>query len=545
MSSHPSMFESGQAARSYHDRSKWRFVVGPDGSEQIMAGTPPDLHPALGVQDPDDDPGLFEVYVGVDAIETGDRPIESELDALVALTASGDRPSAPVTPDLATLGRLLRRSNGILKTWTSPWGKEIQYRAAGQTGARFHLELYLVTGDVPGLPAGVYHYGAHDNRLYRLRSGDYRGWLTDAAGGEPAVAAAPAMLIVTSQVWRNAWRYLDHSFRHIFWDMGTMLTNTLALAASAAVPAEVVFGYADEMIERLLGVDGRTELVAGLVALGRGAAAASSPVSIEPVDVSSEPPTADWPVFPVIDAAYRGTGLPSPEAVRDWRSSVVARLPLAATQPPGTPARALDPMGESGRTIEDVIERRRSNRHYQASVPVSFADLSTVLAAAAAPPRLDVPFPASDVYLIVNNVEGLVPGSYLYDRAAHAVHLLRAGDLRADAERLAMGQHYAAEAHVVAFGMADLDAIGRVYGDRGYRLALFEAALFGGRMQLAAHALGLGAVGSGSPDDEVTTFFSPHAAGKDYLFVAVFGVKRRPTAEELAAATRFLNRDRS
>jgi hypothetical protein len=34
-------------------------------------------------------------------------------------------------------------------------------------------------------------------------------------------------------------------------------------------------------------------------------------------------------------------------------------------------------------------------------------------------------------------------------------------------------------------------------------------------------------VGSTSFDDEVVDFFSPHAAGKDYMFVTVFGKRRR------------------
>ena len=44
---------------------------------------------------------------------------------------------------------------------------------------------------------------------------------------------------------------------------------------------------------------------------------------------------------------------------------------------------------------------------------------------------------------------------------------------------------------------------------------------------MSTHAVGLGAVGSTAFDDEVVEFFYPHAAGKDYMFVTVFG-KRRP-----------------
>jgi SagB-type dehydrogenase family enzyme len=205
----------------------------------------------------------------------------------------------------------------------------------------------------------------------------------------------------------------------------------------------------------------------------------------------------------------------------------------------------LRPTSTSERTIEDVIERRRSNRHYDVESPVSFEDFSTVLVHAAAVPPLDVPFVPSDVYLIVNNVAELEPGAYFYDRRSNALHLLQEGDFRAAAKHLTVGQQYAADANVVAFGLGDLDAIYAVYGDRGYRLALFEAAVFGGRMQLAAHALGLGAVGSVSQDDEIAPFFGPHAEGKEFLFVAVFGVKRKPAEIEQAEATKFLNADRT
>jgi hypothetical protein len=46
-------------------------------------------------------------------------------------------------------------------------------------------------------------------------------------------------------------------------------------------------------------------------------------------------------------------------------------------------------------------------------------------------------------------------------------------------------------------------------------------------LHLGAHAFGLGAVGSTSVDDEVTAFFSPHAAGKSFMFIVTFGKRRR------------------
>jgi hypothetical protein len=108
------------------------------------------------------------------------------------------------------------------------------------------------------------------------------------------------------------------------------------------------------------------------------------------------------------------------------------------------------------------------------------------------------------------------------------LELLRQSDMRGAATHLAVEQSYAGEAHVNIYYLADLEPILARYGNRGYRLAQLEAALYAGRLNLAAHALGLGGVGSTSYDDEVVRFFSPHAAGKAYLFVTVLGNRRRP-----------------
>src|SRR5262249_13071985 len=108
--------------------------------------------------------------------------------------------------------------------------------------------------------------------------------------------------------------------------------------------------------------------------------------------------------------------------------------------------------------------------------------------------------------------------------------MLREGDFRAQAQRLSVGQEAPREAHVNCYYLADLDAILARYGNRGYRLAQLGCSLSAGKLHLGAHAVGLGAVGSTALDDEVIAFFSPHAAGKSYLFVTVFGLPRAPRA---------------
>ena len=182
------------------------------------------------------------------------------------------------------------------------------------------------------------------------------------------------------------------------------------------------------------------------------------------------------------------------------------------------------------RPVEQIVLRRRSTRNYDTGVEIAFDAFSTLLERSTRGVVSDVLTPGApltELYLIVNAVQGLAPGVYRHHPARNAVELLRAGDFREDAARIAARQQYAGDAHVNLYYLAHLPSILERYGDRGYRLAQLEGALHAGKLHLGTHALGLGAVAATAFDDEVTDFFSPHADGQDYMFVTVFGRRRR------------------
>jgi SagB-type dehydrogenase family enzyme len=534
-----------QMAWRFHNATKYTYVGG-DGDDRILMGEPPNLGPAIGEQDPALEPLPYKIYTSLDPIPLPREPQATEMPALDAIAATGDVPGEQAVPDLAALARLCLWSNGLLKRWSSPWGREIEFRSAGCTGARYHLELYFVCGDLPGLDAGVYQYAAHDHSLRRLRAGDHRALVVEATGNESSVAQAPIVAICTSTFWRNAWRYQERAYRHVYWDTGTLFANLLAVAAGERLPARVVLGYADRPINALLDVDGEREAAVALLALGRVGERAPAAPAIGPLDLPTKPISPREIDFPLIREMHHASSLDSGAAASAWRAA-----PLRRTPPPlsgsTTSLQLIAPAEIPAESIVDVIQRRRSNRHYAAEMPLPYALFSTVLDRATRGTAIDALDPAApalyDPYLIVNNVEGLTAGTYVLHPDRGEVELLAEGERRAGAARIACGQDYAADAHVNIYAMTDLGPVLERYGNRGYRLAQLEAALFAGRMQLAAHALRLGAVGSTSADDEVTDFFSPHAAGKSFMFVAVFGQRRRPSTTETDASTAFLRRD--
>ena len=120
----------------------------------------------------------FKIYKDVDSVRlpTDGSPIAASVAETV-----GAEPLAHDTasmPDLGTLARVLYLSGGITKR--KPYaGGELYFRAAACTGALYHIDLYLVCGDLPGLGAGVYHFGPNDFGLVAPE-----GWrLPGCAGG--------------------------------------------------------------------------------------------------------------------------------------------------------------------------------------------------------------------------------------------------------------------------------------------------------------------------------------------------------------------------
>jgi len=408
-------------------------------------------------------------------------------------------------PPPEDVARLCLYSNGVLRWRRYPTGEPYGFRAAACTGALYHSELYLAFADRKDLPAGLYHYGAHDHTLRLLRQGDVRGALVEASGGFAPVAAAPLVVVLTSTFWRNSWKYRARAYRHAFWDGGVILANLLALTSADGQAASVVMGFADGAVNRLVGADDVRETAVALVAVGDGAASAQTPGPLPDLQLPTEPLSPREVRYPEIEEAHRASSFASGDEAATWRAHAHAAVGAA-------------PAPLSSEPIVEVIRRRRSARHF-ADRSIRRSQLATALAAAMAPIPGDS-FGADSVapFAIVNSVEGLEPGAYRPD-----LTLIRAGDFRRTAGELALAQPLGAEAAAGVYWLSDLDAVLERFGERGYRVAQLAGGIAGGRLELAATAAGLGATGLTFFDDEVTRFFEPAAAGRQVMYLAALG----------------------
>ena len=492
------------------------------------------------VLDWDNKPLLFKIYPTLEVLRLPKDLPQSEVPALSALSTLSKNAATAGTPDREMLARLLFFSAGVTKSKKYPGG-ETFFRAAACTGALYEIELYFACCDLPGLAAGVYHFGVAEFGLRQLRKGDFRRVLVEATGGHPAIARAPVTVICTGTYWRNAWKYRSRTYRHFGWDNGTIIANMLAMSYTLGQPAEVVGGFVDSLVNRLLDLDVQREVAFSLIAIGGISDIPEKAPPIEPLELPTVAYSKEEVDFPAMRQMHEASCLFTAEEVAAWRPlEAAARSTRATGSGSGIETKSfpLQPLPESGfpaDPLERVILRRGSTRQFSRTA-ISFVQLSTILERATRDLVADfgtVGTALNDLYLIVNAVDGLPSGAYYYDAQGKQLLLLKEGEFRERASYLGLEQQLPGDASVDVFFLADLPRIFERLGNRGYRATQLEAGIIGGRMYLAAYALQLGASGLTFYDDDVVNFFSPHAKGKSSIFLVALGKSVRVSASSV------------
>lgn len=435
------------------------------------------------------EPQRFKEYPGLEPVPLPPlRPTGVSLhDALEASAIGRGGPLA----DLETLSHLLFHGAGVVRT-IRRGSEAFHFRTYACAGALYPIEVYVVTGGVEGLGAGVYHYGPREHALRPLRSGDLRGSL--GLAGEPPGDAA---LVLTGIPWRTEWKYGPRGFRHLYWDAGMVVANLLAAVGATGVRARALMGFSDPAVQEVLGIDGRTEVPLCVVSVGE-AASAPEPGPMDDQVPRSVPGWRD--PDPLTERARAAVVLSDDRAVRDFRgTSSVPRGVRGSIPVEPLPRELL-----SDDPVERVIRRRGSSRRL-AREAMPAAEFEALARRALAPLPGDWTSAGVRPRVIASALEGLEPGVYVPGNDGPT--LARPGDLRRLAGYLCLEQRLGADAAATTFLTVDLPRALRSSGERGYASAQLEAAVVAGRMYLGAYAQCLGASGITFYDDEVRRAF--------------------------------------
>jgi len=469
-------------------------------------------------------PSPFKIYEGLPSTPLPRDFPKPQADALSCISEQVSAPSGPPL-GISELAELLFYSGGLTRKMR--YGRETHYmRAASATGALYPIELYVVSGEVPGLKAGVYHFNPLEFELVQLRAGDYRAEL--GAVSDHSVESSPFTLVFTSLAWKNAWKYEARSYRHWFWDGGVIAANLLAVSTAIKLPTLIIAGFVDSEVDDLLGLKEAKEATVLLAPVGLGQSSREvHPLrKIGRIEPRVTPISNGEAEYTEIWRINQSSSLANIDETNAWRAR---KPPRGVPQQPKGPVFKLERENtvESYRAkLGDVILQRGSTRRFARS-SIKASQLSTILRASTG--KLPVDYLRTgenlvDIYFIANAVDGLPPGSYFFDRERGLLEQLKPGVMRHVSAYLSLEQGLFGEASASLFIMTRLDEVLATFGNRGYRVAQLEGGVVAGKIYLAAYSLGLGVSGSTFYDDAVTEFFSPHAREKSAVIEVGLGV---------------------
>ncbi len=390
---------------------------------------------------------------------------------------------------LAELGRLLYLTNGIT-TDSQPGRSFPELRAAPSAGALYAGEVYVVAERVLGLDSGVYYYAVRGHELVQVERGSVIDVVAEAQRDPAGIEGAAAAILLTNVFARYASGYGNRGYRYALIDSGHIGENLRIAAESAGLGSYGTLAFYDELLNGLLGIDGREEAVCGVHVVGRrggGAMAAGGEELKRSFVERQDSPSVVIRTAPITERYHAATML-IPEAGVKSQS-----LPEEITaQPRVGPGIALPkPSAGPQMNTEAAIRIRRSTRRFLPE-PVPLAQLGYVVEMAKGHPALER-CGGVDLWVAVHRVSDLAPGLYRYQPTRHRLLLIRDGALGSDLVGACLGQQKAGAAAAAFFMVAGLGRNGAHASSRRYRDMLLESGSIGQRIYLAAEAAGLSA----------------------------------------------------
>jgi len=377
-------------------------------------------------------------------------------------------PLIDLPADEGFLPALFYHSCAISASKVTPSGDRYALRVNPSSGNLHPTEFHFATRGLPGWEDGCYHYRPSSHMVELRGRGDFLTGLSNE----------PLVVLLSSIVWREAWKYRERAYRYINHDIGHAW-QALAYAAGSLGCATWARGlFADnDLSERFhLAEDEWPMLV---VEVGQASACAglqSRPEWFGGTPNALSPEVTSYPVIEEMHAATKLTVTP-------------------ATQPaPLLDVLPCDDFGALARRRRSALDFNPEGKH------MAVEQLSGLLDLAARPLAKDWSGRFITLYVFAHRVDNLAPG--LYRNSDGALHLIKRGDQRVVAAALSLHQELAGNSVVTLSMIADLRRASDIYGDRAYRFVHHEAGAIGQRLYLGAEALGFQATGIGAFYDD-------------------------------------------
>jgi SagB-type dehydrogenase family enzyme len=143
-------------------------------------------------------------------------------------------------------------------------------RTVPSAGARHALETHLCVLNVGGLEPGFYRYLPVEHQLlFEFQEPHAGRKLTEATLGQSFVARAAVVFCWSAVPFRTEWRYGLAAHKVILLDAGHVCQNLYLACEAIGAGTCAVAAYHQDLMDRLLRIDGRDEFAIYLAPVGK------------------------------------------------------------------------------------------------------------------------------------------------------------------------------------------------------------------------------------------------------------------------------------
>lgn len=162
------------------------------------------------------------------------------------------------------LSDLIYYSAGMKKILRNDLSEKRMYPSAG---GRYPLEIYIFAFNVDGLNEGIYHYHFKTHSLENiLLESIYEQTMQQFQ--QLWIKRSGLLVVITSIFDRSEMKYGDRAYRHILTEYGHVAQNLYLVGNSLDLGVCSIGGFSDDGLNEVLDIDGITESVIGVVAIG-------------------------------------------------------------------------------------------------------------------------------------------------------------------------------------------------------------------------------------------------------------------------------------
>ncbi|GAB6189969.1 SagB/ThcOx family dehydrogenase [Marinitoga arctica] len=204
--------------------------------------------------------GEFVDLIPVKKIKLGNVDLRNILD-----NRKSRRNFKSISITLEELSYLLYYTQGVKNIVKD----KVTFRTVPSAGATHPLETYLLIFNVGGVDKGLYRYIPTIHKLLLIKKGDFSEEIIKATLGQTFIGKSAVVFIWSAIPYRTEWKYSFEAHKTIAIDAGHVCQNLYLTAESINCGTCAVAAYDQELMDKLIGVDGNNEFVVYLAPVGK------------------------------------------------------------------------------------------------------------------------------------------------------------------------------------------------------------------------------------------------------------------------------------